>query len=243
MHTTRRDRILSPDAAQGAHGPGEGLTVGVLALQGDFREHRLMLESLGARTCEVRHPHDLAGLDGLVIPGGESTTMSRLIVAHGMEAPIRGFHAAGGAVYGTCAGLIMASRATVEGLPLTLGLIDITSRRNAFGRQVRSFEADVTVDQVDGGPVRGVFIRAPWIEQMGPHVEVLSTHDDHVVAAREGRVLVIAFHPELTDDPRLHELFLRMISEDHPSPAGDEIDSSAHAAGPPCRVPAVCANS
>lgn len=210
----RLDWILSPDPARSASGPGAGLSVGVLALQGDFREHRAMLERLGARAFEVRVPRDLAGLDGLVIPGGESTTISKLLVAQGLEAPLRAFHAAGGGIFGTCAGLILAASGTVEGTPPTLGLIDIKARRNAFGRQVSSFEADVDVSGVAGGPMHAVFIRAPWVERVGPHVDALASWDGRVIVAREGRVLVCAFHPELTGDTRLHELFLEMIRGD-----------------------------
>jgi len=207
----RLDWILSPEPALDLHGPGAGLVVGVLALQGDFREHRLMLERLGARTREVRKPSDLAGLDGLVIPGGESTTIHKLMAAYELAGPIKDFAAAGGVVYGTCAGLITVAAGTVEGAPPTLGLMDIVARRNAFGRQVRSFEADLEVDGIPGGPVRAVFIRAPWVESAGPCVDVLATCEGHVVAAREGDVLVTAFHPELTDDTRLHELFIQLI--------------------------------
>ena len=207
----RLDWILSPDPALDLHGPGAGLVVGVLALQGDFREHRLMLERLGVRTLEVRRPGDLEGLDGLVIPGGESTTIHKLMAAYEMAGPIQDFAAGSGVVYGTCAGLITVAQGTVEGEPPTLGLMDIIARRNAFGRQVRSFEADLDVAGVAGGPVRAVFIRAPWIEGCGPCVEVLATYQDRIVAARQGGVLVTAFHPELTDDTRLHELFIHMI--------------------------------
>jgi len=207
----RLDWILSPEPALDLHGPGAGLVVGVLALQGDFREHRLVLEKLGARTREVRKAADLAGLDGLVIPGGESTTIHKLMTAYGMSEPIKAFAAGGGAVYGTCAGLITVARETVEGQPPTLGLMDIVARRNAFGRQVRSFEADLEVTGLKGGPVRAVFIRAPWIESTGPCVHVLAEWGGRVVAAREGGVLVTAFHPELTDDTRVHELFIEMI--------------------------------
>ena len=210
-YTRRLDWILSPEPSLDARGPGAGLTVGVLALQGDFREHRVALEKLGVLTREVRRSQQLVGLDGLVIPGGESTTMSKLMHAYDLAAPIVAFHRSGGAVYGTCAGLIMVSRGTVEGMPPTLGLIDVVARRNAFGRQVRSFEADLDVQGVDGGPVRAVFIRAPWIESAGSHVDVLATCEGHAVAAREGRVLVTAFHPELTADSRLHELFIKLI--------------------------------
>jgi 5'-phosphate synthase pdxT subunit len=212
--------------------------VGVLALQGDFREHRAMLELLGAATREVRRPDELVGLDGLVIPGGESTTMSKLMQAYDLAAPIAAFHRGGGAVYGTCAGLIVLAAATVEGFPPTLGLIDIAARRNAFGRQVRSFEADLDVPAVGPAPVRAVFIRAPWIESAGPGVEVLATCEGHAVAARQGRVLVTAFHPELTDDTRLHELFIATIRR---AGAADEPAGAAQprTAGEPGRaVPA-----
>jgi pyridoxal 5'-phosphate synthase pdxT subunit len=207
----RLDWILSPEPALDPCGPGAGLVVGVLALQGDFREHRVVLEKLGARTREVRKAADLTGLDGLVIPGGESTTIYKLMVAYGMAEPIKAFARGGGVIYGTCAGLITVAAGTVEGAPPTLGLMDIVARRNAFGRQVRSFEADLEVDGIADGPVRAVFIRAPWIESAGPCVDVLATCQGHIVAAREGDVLVTAFHPELTDDTRLHELFINMI--------------------------------
>jgi 5'-phosphate synthase pdxT subunit len=225
----RLDWILSPDPALDPCGPGAGLVVGVLALQGDFREHRVMLERLGARTLEVRRPEDLAGLDGLVIPGGESTTMHKLMAAYGLAGPIKAFAAEGGVIYGTCAGLITAARETVEGTPPTLGLMDIVARRNAFGRQVRSFEADLEVRGLGPDPVHAVFIRAPWIESAGPRVDVLATCRDRIVAAREGGVLVTAFHPELTDDTRLHELFLTMIRrrQGEAAPAGATADSFA----------------
>ena len=223
--TRRLDWILSPDPHLDSDGPGSGLALGVLALQGDFREHRVMLERLDCGTREVRHPHDLAGLDGLVIPGGESTTIHKLMLEYDLAAPIRAFHAGGGAVFGTCAGLITVARDTVEGYPPTLGLMDIVARRNAFGRQVASFEVDLPVEGVGGGPMRAVFIRAPWVETSGPGVEVLARHAGHAVAARQGRVLVTAFHPELTDDTRLHAAFLAMIRS-------GSSDAGASATGP-----------
>jgi 5'-phosphate synthase pdxT subunit len=233
----RLDWILSPDPTLDLHGPGAGLVVGVLALQGDFREHRVVLEKLGALTREVRKASDLAGLDGLVIPGGESTTISKLMSAYDLAEPIKEFAAGGGVVYGTCAGLITVARETVEGEPPTLGLMDIVARRNAFGRQVRSFEADLEVTGLDGGPVRAVFIRAPWVESAGVCVEVLATCEGHIVAAREGDVLVTAFHPELTDDTRLHELFITMIrrrqlatAEREDAPAGCDAGAPGRAA-------------
>lgn len=209
----RLDSILSPEVGGPVVGPASGLKIGVLALQGDFREHRLMLERLGAGTVEVRTPSDLERLDGLVIPGGESTTMSKLLAAQGLIEPLRRYHAGGGAVFGTCAGLIVCARDTVEGTPPTLGLIDITARRNAFGRQVRSFETDLDVEAMSGRPVPAVFIRAPWVERLGPGVEALASYQGHVVAARQGRVLVCAFHPELTSDVRWHGLFVRLARE------------------------------
>ena len=176
--------------------------IGVLAVQGNFREHLAMLRKLGADAVEVRQPGELEGLDGLVIPGGESTTFTRLMKLYGLDEAVRDFH---GAVFGTCAGMIVLDRDH-------LGLVDIGVRRNAFGRQVSSFETDL---QLPGGdaPLRAVFIRAPWIEEVGPRVEVLAEVDGHPVLAREGRFLVAAFHPELTDDTRLHELFLETVEE------------------------------
>jgi len=174
-------------------------------VQGGFEAHRVALERLGAHTSEVRTPADLDGLDGLVIPGGESTTMSIQLETGGLEQPIRDMVGAGRPVLGTCAGLIMLDRAH-------LGLMDIEARRNAFGRQVRSFEQDVTVNGLGDEPLRAVFIRAPWIEHAGSGVEVLAEVDGHPVVARERNMLVAAFHPELTDDLRLHALFLALGS-------------------------------
>jgi 5'-phosphate synthase pdxT subunit len=172
--------------------------VGVLALQGDFEAHARLLRACGAEPREVRVPAELDGLDGLVIPGGESTVITLGIEREGLAEPLRDLKAAGTPVLGTCAGLIMADRDH-------LGLMDIWARRNAFGRQIRSFEADV---EVAGEPMRAVFIRAPWIEEAGDGVEVLAEIDGHPVVARQDNVLVAAFHPELADDPRLHRLFL-----------------------------------
>jgi len=239
----RLDRILSPEPASDPLGPGAGLAVGVLALQGDFREHRAMLERLGVRTTEVRRPADLTGLDGLVIPGGESTTISKLMDAYGLASPIRGLAATGGAVYGTCAGLIAVARATVEGAPPTLGVMDIVARRNAFGRQVRSFEEDLVVQGLGSAPVRAVFIRAPWVETAGPGVEVLATCQGHIVAAREDIVLVTAFHPELTDDTRLHELFIRMIRSREGAAAEPARAAQPRVTGDPDRAAAAAADN
>lgn len=180
----------------------DALRIGVLAVQGNFREHAAMLRRLGAEVVEVRKPEQLDGLDGLVVPGGESTAIGRLIGLYGLEEPIRRFD---GAILGTCAGMILLDRER-------LGLIDIAVRRNAFGRQVASFEADLAVAGEDE-PLRGVFIRAPWIEEAGPGVEVLAEIDGHPVLARQGRILVAAFHPELTEDTRVHERFLDLVSE------------------------------
>lgn len=187
------------------------MKIGVLAVQGDFREHAAMLRSLGAEVVEVRLPEELDGLDGLVIPGGESTAIGRLVRLYGLEGPLARFP---GPVFGTCAGMILLARSAVDGVPgqLHLGLIDAVVRRNAFGRQVGSHEADLPLEGEDE-PVRAVFIRAPWIEEAGPGVEVLAEVAGHPVLAREGRVLVAAFHPELTSDTRIHELFLEMVEE------------------------------
>jgi 5'-phosphate synthase pdxT subunit len=176
--------------------------IGVLAVQGNFREHAQMLRGLGADAVEVRKAEELEGLDGLVIPGGESTTFMRLMGLYGLDEAIRRFDRP---VFGTCAGMIVLDREH-------LGLVDVSVRRNAFGRQVASFEADLSLHG-DGRPMRAVFIRAPWIEDVGPCVEVLAEIDGRPVLAREGRFLVAAFHPELTDDTRLHEMFLESVRE------------------------------
>jgi pyridoxal 5'-phosphate synthase pdxT subunit len=188
------------------------LRIGILALQGNVREHAAVLRRLGAEVTEVRTPGQLDGLDGLVIPGGESTTIGRLAGLYGLVEPLGAFH---GAVLGTCAGMILLARGAVDGVPgqPLLGLIDVEVRRNAFGRQVSSFEADLELAG-DPEPLRGVFVRAPWIESAGPGVEVLAEHGGHPVLAREGRVIVAAFHPELTDDTRVHELFLEAVREE-----------------------------
>jgi 5'-phosphate synthase pdxT subunit len=178
--------------------------VGVLALQGGFAAHAKVLRELGAEVREVRTPADLDGLDGLVMPGGESTTMTLGVAREGLADPLRAFHAAGRPIFGTCAGLIMLDRAH-------LGLMDIVAERNAFGRQVHSFEEDLTFPGMEGPPVRAVFIRAPWISEHGPEVEVLASVDGHPVAARQGSLMAISFHPELGDDRRLHAAFLDSV--------------------------------
>jgi 5'-phosphate synthase pdxT subunit len=181
----------------------EAPLVGVLALQGGFAAHARMLRELGADVREVRVPADLLGLDGLVLPGGESTTMTLGIEREGLAEPLGDLVRAGTPVLGTCAGLIMLDRAH-------LGLMDITARRNAFGRQIRSFEADLEFPDLDA-PVHAVFIRAPWIEDAGQDVEILAEVDGRPVAAREGNVTVVAFHPELSGERRLHERFLERV--------------------------------
>jgi pyridoxal 5'-phosphate synthase pdxT subunit len=185
---------------------------GVLALQGAFREHCRALRDVGLEAVEVRVPADLEGIDGLVIPGGESTTMSNLIEAYGLEEPILDLHRRGGALFGTCAGMILLAAAAVDGRPdqRSLGLIDIDVRRNAYGRQVSSFEAPVRISGEDL-PMHGVFIRAPRIERMGDAVEAVATLDGAPVAARQGAVMVASFHPELTSDRRLHARFASMV--------------------------------
>jgi 5'-phosphate synthase pdxT subunit len=187
--------------------------IGVLALQGGFAAHERVLRELGAELREVRVPADLQGLDGLVIPGGESTTMSLGIEREGLAEPLRELVARGTPVLGTCAGLIMLDRDH-------LGLMDVSCERNAFGRQVRSFEADLDFDGIDGGPVHAVFIRAPWITDSGPDVEVLAQVDGHPVAARQGRLLAVAFHPELGEDPRVHRAFLEQVGRLAAQPPG-----------------------
>ena len=179
------------------------MKIGVLALQGNFREHAAALERLGAEVVEVRLPEQLDGLDGLVIPGGESTAITRLMRLYGLEDAVRRFSAP---VFGTCAGMILLDRAH-------LGLVDIEVDRNGYGRQVASFEADLRLDG-DDAPLRGVFIRAPRVADHGPGVEVLAEHEGEPVLLREGRFLVASFHPELTDDPRVHERFLELVREE-----------------------------
>ena len=176
--------------------------IGVLALQGAYREHANVLRRLGAQVTEVRIAAQLEGLDGLVIPGGESTTITKLAAAYGLDEAIRAF---GRPILGTCAGMILVDRAH-------LGLVDLEVDRNAYGRQVASFEADLRLDG-DGEPFRGVFIRAPRVRDVGAGVEVLAELDGEPVLLRDGDVLVAAFHPELTDDPRVHERFLELVTE------------------------------
>ena len=176
--------------------------IGVLALQGDFQAHERVLRRLRVRVREVRVPSDLPELQGLVIPGGESTTMMLGVQREGLVEPLRALVREGLPVLGSCAGLIMLDRDH-------LALMDISARRNAFGRQIRSFEADIQLAGLDGGPLRGVFIRAPWIAEHGPEVEILAELDGHAVAARQGEMLAVAFHSELGEDDRVHRLFLQ----------------------------------
>jgi 5'-phosphate synthase pdxT subunit len=177
--------------------------IGVLALQGAFREHARVLRSLGADVVEVRRPEELDGLDGLVIPGGESTTIVRLAALYGLDEAIRTY---GGPIFGTCAGMIVLDREH-------LGLADLVVDRNAYGRQVRSFEAEVALAG-DERPLEGVFIRAPRIRELGPDVEVLGELDGEPVLVRDGRLLLAAFHPELTQDTRVHARFLELVEEE-----------------------------
>ncbi|MCE7883479.1 MAG: pyridoxal 5'-phosphate synthase glutaminase subunit PdxT [Actinobacteria bacterium ATB1] len=187
--------------------------IGVLALQGAFARHAEALEEVGAHATEVRGPEDLAGLAGIVVPGGESTTIGMLLRSAGLWSPLRERVSGGLALFGTCAGMILAARGLVDPGPNDrepLGALGITVRRNAFGRQVDSFEADLDVRGVEGGPFHGVFIRAPVIETWDSDVEVLAWQNGRAVMARRGPVLVCAFHPELTQDRRIHDLFVRM---------------------------------
>jgi 5'-phosphate synthase pdxT subunit len=183
-----------------------------------------MLESLGAEAREVRTPAHLEGLDGLVIPGGESTTISKGMERDGLDDGVRALHERGRPILGSCAGMIVCDRDH-------LGLADYRSRRNAFGRQLQSFEQDLRVEGLGEEPLRAVFIRAPWVEEAGPHVEILAEHDGHPVAVRDGNVLAVAFHPELTDDSRVHALFMAMVtssartsSASRPGVRGDDAD-------------------
>lgn len=186
-------------AAAGS-GRSDGPRIGVLAIQGGFAAHLDHLRQVGARPVEVRNAPDFDRLDGLILPGGESTTILKGLARDGLEGKVRDHHAAGLPILGTCAGMIVAGREHLR-------LIDITTRRNAFGRQLASFEQDLDLPGIGGGPVRAVFIRAPWVEEAGPAVEVLAEVRGHPVAVREGRVVALSFHPELTTDSRIHRWF------------------------------------
>ncbi len=187
--------------------------VGVLALQGDVREHLIALGGLGVTARPVRRAAELAVLDGIVIPGGESTTICRLLDVFELRAPLVERLRAGLPAFGSCAGMIVLANEILDGRPdqRPLQAIDIVVRRNAFGRQVDSFESDLAIDGIDGGPVRGVFIRAPWVERTGVDVTVLARVGEHPVAVRQGNVLATSFHPEVSGDDRLHELFLSIV--------------------------------
>ncbi|MFE5189127.1 pyridoxal 5'-phosphate synthase glutaminase subunit PdxT [Streptomyces sp. NPDC056628] len=187
--------------------------IGVLALQGDVREHLVALAAADALARPVRRPEELAEVDGLVIPGGESTTISKLAALFGLMEPLRARVRDGMPVYGTCAGMIMLADKILDPRSgqETVGGIDMIVRRNAFGRQNESFEASVEVKEIPGDPVEGVFIRAPWVESVGAGAEVLAEHDGHIVAVRQGNALATSFHPELTGDHRVHGLFVEMV--------------------------------
>jgi 5'-phosphate synthase pdxT subunit len=197
--------------------PAEPPVVGVLALQGDVAEHLRALEQAGARPLAVRRPADLDEAAGLIIPGGESTTIWKLAEIFGLACPLRKRITSAMPVFGSCAGMIMLADRLVDGVEgqQTLGGIDMTVRRNAFGRQVDSFESDLSVAGLDGGPYRGVFIRAPWAERVGEDAEALATEPrtGKIVAVRQGPALATAFHPELTDDRRIHELFVNIVRQ------------------------------
>jgi 5'-phosphate synthase pdxT subunit len=192
-----------------------GPSIGVLALQGDVREHLSVLSGLGARAIPIRRPNELDDIDGIVIPGGESTTMSRLLDVFELRKPLQDKLSDGLAGYGSCAGMIMLATTILDGRAdqVPLGAIDIAVRRNAFGRQVDSFESDLEFTGLAGPPVRAVFIRAPWVESVGPTVEVLARVGEHPVAVSAGAVLATSFHPEITGDHRVHDLFLRMVRD------------------------------
>ncbi|HEX2026638.1 MAG TPA: pyridoxal 5'-phosphate synthase glutaminase subunit PdxT [Nitriliruptorales bacterium] len=194
--------------------PEDAPTIGVLALQGNVLEHLRALREAGARAVRVRRPADVEGLDGLVIPGGESTTIGRLLDLAGLSEPLQGLVAAGLPAFGTCAGMILLSDSLDQERPQPLlGGLHVVTRRNAFGRQLESFETDLDVTGLDGGPLHAVFIRAPWVQRAGDDVEVLAEVDGHPVLVRQGYLLAAAFHPELTDDRRLHRAFVTLVRQ------------------------------
>jgi 5'-phosphate synthase pdxT subunit len=187
------------------------MKIGVLALQGDFEEHGIFLKRLGVESREVRLPADLDGLDGLVMPGGESTTIGKLAREYGLEKPLRDF-AESKAIWGTCGGLVFMARDVGIEQPI-LGIMDMKVQRNAFGRQVNSFEEDLSIAGIEGGPFHGVFIRAPVISEVGPKMEVLArVKDGRIVAVRQGKLFATSFHPELTNDDRVHKYFLEIAA-------------------------------
>ena len=189
--------------------------IGVLALQGDVREHLVALAGLGVTARPIRRASELADLDGIVVPGGESTTICRLLDVFELREPLAERLAAGLPAFGSCAGMIVLATEILDGRAdqRPLGAIDIVVRRNAFGRQVDSFETDLEIDEVAGGPLRAVFIRAPWVERTGPDVTVLARVGEHPVAVRQGNVLATSFHPEVSGDDRLHALFLGLVAQ------------------------------
>ncbi|WP_076817022.1 pyridoxal 5'-phosphate synthase glutaminase subunit PdxT [Pseudofrankia asymbiotica] len=192
----------------------ETARIGVLALQGDVREHARALAAAGAEAVEVRRPEELAAVDGLVLPGGESTTIGRLLRIFGLLDPLRAAVGDGLPVYGSCAGMILLAQDVLDGRPdqPLIGGLDVVVRRNAFGRQVDSFEADLEVEGLTGPPLHAVFIRAPWVEKAGDGVTVLARVGEHPVAVRQGHLLATSFHPELTGDIRMHELFVDLVA-------------------------------
>jgi len=190
------------------------MKIGVLSVQGDFAEHLAILDSIGVDSVEVRLPEDLRGISGLILPGGESTTMRRLIERWGLREPILDLARSGAPLFGTCAGMIILSKEIVDGEEPVLPLLDVSVRRNAFGRQLDSFESEVAVPVLGDQPVHAVFIRAPIVERVGPDVSVLATLDDgRIVAVRERNLIATAFHPELAGEPRFHRLVAAMASE------------------------------
>jgi len=209
-----------PSGAGSRHGGGErrhevdAMKIGVLAVQGAFAEHVRVLRAVGVEPVEVRLPEHLEGVSGLILPGGESTTMRKLVERWGLRQPIMDLAATGAPLFGTCAGMILLAREIAGGEEPVFPLLDVTVTRNAFGRQLESFEAELTVPVLDDGPVHGVFIRAPVIERVGPSVDVLARLDDgRVVAVRDGNVVATAFHPELAGETRFHRLIATMASE------------------------------
>lgn len=194
--------------------------IGVLAIQGAVREHIALLEAAGAHAVAVKHPADLAQISGIVLPGGESTTISKLAVIDGLMEPLRDFAASGLPMYGSCAGMILLADRILDGRPdqETIGGIDMTVRRNAFGRQVDSFEGGIDLEGIDGGPFPGVFIRAPWVEEIGARVEVIGrvgagAAAGRIVAVRDRNLIATSFHPELTGDTRVHQYFVEMVRQ------------------------------
>lgn len=213
VETPSRDRWLGEPTDIGAEEQGR-LKIGVLALQGDFFEHIQMLRRLGVDAFEVRKASQLADLDGLIIPGGESTTIRKLIDLFGLEPELRSLVDRGAALWGTCAGMIVIARELTDPYPVPLGLMDIRVSRNWFGRQVDSFEDQFEFKGIEGGPFLAVFIRAPVVEQVGEGVEVIASLDDGMpVAVKSGNIMATAFHPELTNDTRIHEFFVTMARD------------------------------